>query len=351
MGPLTVFKEAIGSLAEAHSDKYEIIALVHRTCLFDISGATLVEYPRIKKSWFRRLRFEYLDCRRISKEIKPHLWFAMHDMTPCVSANIKVVYCHNPSPFYRFRIKDALLDWKFGLFTLFYRFLYRINIKSNDFVVVQQKWMRSEFLRRYGVRNVVVAHPSVEYLPISPPQDSQRLPYRPYRFFYPAYPRLFKNIEQVLGAARKLESSGFNQFEVWLTMNGTETPYAARVFREFSNLATVKWLGIMPRSEVMRRYGEADCLVFPSKLETWGMPITEFKATGKPILAADLPYSHETVGEYGQAAFFAIGDVSGLADMMGKAAAGDAVFGSVDDPLPGPPYARNWYELWDILLQ
>jgi len=31
-----------------------------------------------------------------------------------------------------------------------------------------------------------------------------------------------------------------------------------------------------------------------------GMPITEFKATGKPILAADLPYAHETIGEYGQ---------------------------------------------------
>jgi len=350
-GIFAIFCDALVSLSAAYSEAYDIIALVHKRNLFDISGITFIEYPEIKTSWFRRLRFEYHEAHGVSEDVEPYLWFSMHDMTPHVSARIRAVYCHNPCAFYSFRIKDALLDWKFGLFTLFYRSLYRINIKSNDFVVVQQKWMRTEFQSRYGIRTVVVAHPSVEHLPILPPQNSQRLPHRPYRFFYPAYPRLFKNIEQILGAARKLQSSGFNQFEVWLTTDGTETPYAARVFREFSDLATIKWLGIMPRSEVLRRYGEADCLVFPSKLETWGMPITEFKATGKPILAADLPYSHETVGEYGQAAFFTIDDVSGLADMMGKAAAGDTVFGSVDDPLPGPPYARSWHELWDILLQ
>ena len=201
MGPLTVFREAIASLALSYSDTYEIIALVHRTSLFDIPGVTLIEYPEIKASWFKRLRFEYLECRGISESIKPHLWFAMHDITPNVIAEIRAVYCHNPSAFYSFRLKEALLDWKFGLFTLLYRFLYRINIKSNDFVVVQQDWMRSKFKQRYGVRNVVVAHPSVHpgHRPaVYPAEDTQHRPNQPYRFFYPAYPRTFKNIEQIL---------------------------------------------------------------------------------------------------------------------------------------------------------
>ena len=100
----------------------------------------------------------------------------------------------------------------------------------------------------------------------------------------------------------------------------------------------------------MRLYTEADCLIFPSKLETWGMPITEFKSTGKPILAADLPYAQETVGEYGRAAFFNIKSDAELAEMMKQAAIGEPVFQpTVERPI-APPFSRNWEELWKILL-
>jgi glycosyltransferase involved in cell wall biosynthesis len=331
-------------------DAYNIVALVHKKSLFNVPNIKFIEYPEIKSSWLKRLRFEYYDCRRISEEIKPHLWFSMHDMTPNVRADIRAVYCHNPCPFYPFRMKEALLDWKFGLFTLLYRYLYGINIQSNDFVVVQQDWIRSVFQSRYRVRNIVVAHPSVEHLAVAMADDAQTSPNPRYRFFYPAYPRTFKNIEQILKAARILESRGFNQFEVWLTMDGTETRYASSIASEFSDLTTVKWLGLLPRDEVMRLYVKADCLIFPSKLETWGMPITEFKATGKPILAADLPYAHETIGEYGQVVFFRIGGDAQLAAMMKQAAMGEAVFRPTVERDIAPPFSRNWEELWKVLL-
>jgi glycosyltransferase involved in cell wall biosynthesis len=351
MGPLAVFKEAIASLAAEYSDSYDIIVLVHRKSLFDTPNVTFMEYPQIKSSWFKRLYFEYYECRSISEKIRPHLWLAMHDMTPNVKAEIRAVYCHNPSPFYPFHINEALLDWKFGLFTLLYRFLYGINIKSNDFVVVQQDWMRSEFRSRYGIHKVVVAHPSVEHLSILTSDDSQTHPISPYKFFYPTFPRTFKNIEQILNASRALERAGFNGFEVWLTMNGIEAPYASKLRQDYSDLSTVRWLGLLPRTEVLRLYAAADCLLFPSKLETWGMPITEFKATGKPILAADLPYAHETVGEYGRAAFFDIKSDAALAVMMRQAAIGEPVFCSrIERPIT-PPFSRNWEELWKILLE
>ena len=355
MGPLSVFKEAIASLAAEYADSHDIIALVHQKDLFDVPefnapGVSFLEFPAIKSSWLRRLRFEYWDCRRISEEWMPYLWFAMHDITPNVRAEVRAVYCHNPSPFYKFSFKEALLDWKFGLFTLFYRFLYGINIRANDFVVVQQDWIRSAFKSRYGVQRVVVAHPSVEHLAIrktAPVRDSTK----PYRFFYPAYPRTFKNIEQILGAARELERTGFDGFEVWLTMTGTETPYAAKMVREFGNLGSVRWLGVVSRSEVMRLYDEADCLLFSSKLETWGLPLTEFKSTGKPILAVDLPYAHETVGDYGQAAFFIAGGDADLAEKMKIALRGGELFHPVAAQFIDAPVSRDWQELWKILLE
>jgi len=153
-----------------------------------------------------------------------------------------------------------------------------------------------------------------------------------------------------LNAARELERSGFRKFEIWLTMNGTETPYAAKMMREYSDLTTVRWLGLLPRPEILRLYAEADCLLFPSKLETWGLPITEFKATGKPILAADLAYAHETVGEYGKAAFFDINSTAQLMGLMRQAASGKPVFYPVEEQSIAPPFSRSWKELWNIVL-
>jgi len=349
MGPLMVFQDAMETLVAERSALYDIIALVHKKSLFHVSGVTFLEYPKIKPSWFKRLRFEYYECRRISEEIKPYLWFAMDNITPSVHAEVRVVYCHNPSPFYPFRISEALLDWKFGLFTMLFRFLYGINIKLNHFVVVQQDWIRSEFRSRYGVPKIVVAHPSMHHLSVPKPSNPQD-PHPTYRFFYPAYPRTFKNIEQILNAARELERSGFRKFEIWLTMNGTETPYAAKMMREYSDLTTVRWLGLLPRPEILRLYAEADCLLFPSKLETWGLPITEFKATGKPILAADLAYAHETVGEYGKAAFFDINSTAQLMGLMRQAASGKPVFYPVEEQSIAPPFSRSWKELWNIVL-
>ena len=64
----------------------------------------------------------------------------------------------------------------------------------------------------------------------------------------------------------------------------------------------------MPRDRILLRYAKADCLLFPSKLETWGIPISEFQQTGKPMLVIDLPYAHETVGSYHAVSFFPPGD-------------------------------------------
>lgn len=80
------------------------------------------------------------------------------------------------------------------------------------------------------------------------------------------------------------------------------------------------------------------------------MPITEFKATGKPILAADLPYARETVADYEKAAFFAIGDDAMLASMMKQAVTGVAIFTpQIARPI-AEPFCHNWEELWTLLL-
>lgn len=346
-GPLSVYHDALGDLSHNFATRYDIVALVHRKGLFSpIQGVQFIEYPEIRSSWLKRIKFEYYDLYKISRELDAYLWLSLHDMTPRVHAKIKAVYCHNPAPFSRLKLSDFVHDWRYSAFVLFYRYLYRINIHRNHFVIVQQAWMRDRFRKMYGVKNVVVAHPKVE----APGKAFDRSPSTDgkFCFFYPAYPRVFKNVEVLLEAAKLLESEAI---EIWLTFSGDEGRYAKNLAKRSRHLENVKFLGRLTREQVFDRYEKTDCLVFPSRLETWGLPISEFKRTGKPMLLANLPYAHETVGMYSAASFFSPDDPNALAALMQKVSQGQLhPEGSVAADIAAP-FAAGWRELFDLLLQ
>ena len=60
-----------------------------------------MEFKDSKKSYLKRLYYEYIYFKKLSEKLKPYLWLSLHDMTPNVVADKKVVYCHNPMMFYK----------------------------------------------------------------------------------------------------------------------------------------------------------------------------------------------------------------------------------------------------------
>jgi glycosyltransferase involved in cell wall biosynthesis len=351
-GILSVLQDCVASACGAYGNEWEIIVLVNRKELVSSSVAKVLEFPLSKQSWSSRFKHEWLYFNRLSKRLDPDVWLSLHDMTPIVQARRRVVYCHNALPFYAFRIKDALMDWKLGLFCIFYGWLYSINIRSNDFVVVQQDWIRSEFQRRYNVRNVIVAHPeglNWDAGGKTAPFSETNSPY--FRFCYPTLPRLFKNVEVACEAARLLYESGRHDFELVLTMDGTENAYSRHIRKRFGYLPNILLVGRLNREDVFDLYRRSDCLIFPSKLETWGLPITEFKATKRPILVADLPYAQETIGNYDKVGYFPPNDAETLAELMVEVMEGKFIsIGRHAAKQISAPYASSWMELWKLIL-
>ena len=98
-----------------------------------------------------------------------------------------------------------------------------------------------------------------------------------------------------------------------------------------------------------RFYADIDCLLFPSKLETWGMPISEAKAAGLPIIAADMPYAREAVGNWPAARFVDANDPAALAAQLMAATRGETVFEPVTCDMPTDPFARDWASLLELL--
>jgi glycosyltransferase involved in cell wall biosynthesis len=351
MGTLSILKDCLTYMAAELSDHYEIVALVHKKSLFDIPGIRYYEFPRIKRSWLRRVYYEYFGFKSLSKELRAFLWFSLYDMSANVVARRRAVYCHNPAPFYPLKVGEVFVDPKFALFNWFYIYLYGINIKSNDFVIVQQQWLREEFKRRFGNLNIVVAQPAWDQktTPASTPNlnSSSR---KSTTFFYPSFPRMHKNMEVIGLAAEILIKRGISDFTVYLTMSGTENRYATKVVKRFGHLKQIKFLGLLSRQQVYEYYSKVDCLIFPSKLETWGLPITEFQQFNKPMLVADCKYAAETIGGYGKAAFFKPDDPLTLADQMERTVQGRLTFTERQPVDVASPFSRSWRELFSILL-
>ncbi len=347
-GALAVLKECLAYMSENLANDYEIIALVNNKSLFDYGNITYYEFPASKKSWVIRLYYEYFYFLKLSERLKPYLWFSLHDITPNVRAQIKAVYCHNPSPFYKLSFSEAVLDPKFALFNLFYKYLYRINLKKNTYIIVQQEWIKEKFKKSFGINNIIVAHPSVNY-----PIKTANIPIGgtdKKTFFYPAFPRIFKKFEAVCEASRMLVSRGIEDFSLYLTINGTENSYSRSLMRKFGHLRQVKFIGRLSREEVEEYYSRVDCLIFPSKLETWGMPITEFKRYSKPIILADLEYAHETLGSYDKAIFFNPDNPRQISEVMECLIKNKLVFTPVTAKKTNELLVRDWGQLFAALL-
>ena len=130
-----------------------------------------VEFVKIDSggNYLKRIYLEYFYFRKLSREIQPNVWFSLHDFSPSVEAEVRVVYCHNPAYFYKAGLRDFFYDPTFGLFSLFYHHFYGINIQKNTFVVVQQNWLREEFARLFKLdpRKIIVAHPNISISPVA----------------------------------------------------------------------------------------------------------------------------------------------------------------------------------------
>ena len=351
-GTLTILKNCLEYLSPlALTGKYRVVALVHKKELADYPGIEYVEMPWCVKSWFLRLWCEYMTMRGVSKKLSPvYLWLSLHDTTPNVKAERRAVYCHNPFPFYKWKWRELLLNYRIVCFAWFSKFIYETNIHKNRHIIVQQDWIRQEFIKSYGIKQdkIIIALPSSVVSEI----ESEAVDKGVFRFLFASFGDIHKNFETLCKAAHLLQGElGIGKFKVVLTIGAEDNKYTRWLYKKWGDVQSVEFAGFMDKDTLYQHYAMADCLIFPSRVETWGLPISEFSQTGKPMLLADLPYAHETSAGSKQVAFFNPEKPEELQVMMRRLIDGDSSFlKEVEKKNIKEPKAENWEELFKRLL-
>lgn len=315
-GVFTIISNCLEKLAKySQNNDLIVFALVHNVAIFNFEykeNIQFIEFPKSKKYWLNRLYYEYFYFKELSKKLKPDVWLSLHDVSPNVICDKQFVYCHNPNIFYKPNLKDWIFEYKVGVFSILYKYVYRINIAKNKAVFVQQHWIKKEFENLFDIKNVLVTKPEnvEEKQPIEVNLDPNKI-----HFFYPSFPRSFKNFELIAEAVKLLPDSIKNQIEVHLTLSENDNNYSKHIIKNYRFLP-LHYAGKMSRASVFGYYEKIDCLLFPSKLETWGLPISEAKGFKKPMLLANLPYAKETVGDYDKVSFFDVENPKELAQLI-----------------------------------
>jgi len=152
----------------------------------------------------------------------------------------------------------------------------------------------SEFTKRTIVDHYGVAPSRVVSIPLGFAKSDARsvkpteLVAGPY-LYYPAITHPYKNHALLLRTYAALRKSG--RLPEKLVLTGARTKAwkdLERLARELGVEADVVHLGYLPRSEVRRVYAGASAVLFPTRFEGFGLPVTEAFEFGKKVVTSRL---------------------------------------------------------------
>lgn len=343
-GLRTILKDCLHHFSLINkNNSYEIIAFVPEKLSYPkIEYITLT---KSKKSWFLRLYYEYIYFYFFSKNKNIDVWISLHDISPNVIAKHKITYFHNAIPFYKAQKLDWKYDFKIALFSKFYLYLYQINSKKLSYIIVQQQFIKKLFKEK-GFKNIMVAQPiSQSILEIS------KLNLNPNKlnFIYPSEPKVYKNHIVIAEALKLIPKEIQNKIEIYLTFLPETNKFSKYFHKKYGHLSSIKFIGWLPKKELYGYYQSVDALIFPSKLETWGLPISEIQNFQKPIVISNLDYANESLGNYDKVVFFNPENPQELALIFTKMVDSSLEFQEVN--CESYPDFKDWNSLISYILK
>ncbi|WP_347052927.1 glycosyltransferase [Flavobacterium olei] len=316
-GPLTIYNSALIEFSKL-SD-YNIIAIVNDSSFFYKSdNISFIEIPQYKKFILFKFYFEYIYYKKISKKINADVWISLNDFTPNVSVKKLFTYFHNASIFFNIKRSDLLFSRSVIFQKIYYTIFLRFNIFKNKKFIVQQNWIGKKISLKYNlpISQILIFKPfnfEDKLIDVVENVELKKETIDTFVLFYPTRAIGYKNIELICEALNVLYYKySIIDIELRITVLQDQNSYTKYLKKKYDKLKIV-WLGSISKEEVESNYKIANVLVYPSRLETWGLPLSEFSRYNKPIFAIDLEYVYETVGNYPYLVIFNPDDIMELA--------------------------------------
>lgn len=317
-GALAILKDFYQYVRE-YATEHEWIFLTGDDYLEKTEHISIQVMKEVKKSQKNRLMFDLVQGSSFIEKLKPDVVLSLQNTLtrgnirkPDGSLVPQVLYVHQPLGFqktkrFSFFKKE---EREYAVYQYLIGALIDASIKRASFVIVQTQWMKQAVISKTNINEVKIAN----ILPDIPDLSTFRNigEFESNQFFFPSGEILYKNHECILKAVKLLNEKKIHDFQVHFTLKGLLDVTKRTYDDPFHN---VIWSGRLSRQEVFSWYNRAT-LIFPSYIETFGVPLAEARQMGAIILASDCPFCHEVLDGYQNAYYFPPFQPDKLADLM-----------------------------------
>ncbi|CDH21000.1 Glycosyltransferase, group 1 family [Xenorhabdus bovienii str. kraussei Quebec] len=296
-GALTILKQFLKHANNNH----------HKYLCFVSPDVKLNKYDNIyyikvnTKSWIKRLYWDFYGIKTYLK--KNRICFDKVISLQNTTVNIdskQIIYLHQSIPFSDIKISiSSIGDIKLYLYSRFYKFFIFYFLKQDTIFIVQTYWMKNALSKYMDENNIFVIHPEID-IPLTKNESTNRKNVGSIKIIYPASVTSYKNHLIILKAINKLLTDGVDitNLKYQITFNKGEFLLFDKKAKEYKIENHIEYLGVLSYQAIFSKYLDASALIFPSYIETFGLPLVEAASLGRHIIAADLPYAHDVLSGY-----------------------------------------------------
>lgn len=245
------------------------------------------------KKKINRLKLDNFNGYRLVNQYNPDIVFSMQNTTIANLTVPQVLYLHQPIPFqkikkYSFFKKD---EFKYAIIQHILGANIKYGLNRADKVIVQTNWMKNAIIEQTKIvdNDILVIPPSISIKELS---ENESRPFKGNSFFYPTSLLPYKNISLIEEACNYIDSIEPNlDYKVDITVEA-----------KFKN-DHINSIGMVSRDEVYNKLSN-EVLIFPSYIETFGLPLAEGRYLNTIIFAANTPFSNEILEGYNNSFYF-----------------------------------------------
>ena len=330
-GAMTVLRDFYTYVC-GHDHENQWVFLLAERYFDETENVKIIPMPQVKKSGLNKLWFDFVSGRRFIGKLQPDVVVSLQNIITFGVEAPQVAYIQQSIPFQDVKKFSFLrrAERKLAVIQYIIGAIIKRSAKKSNLVMVQSNWMKDAVCKqcRIPAEKVLVSTPKAN-VSVAPGHAFEKT-----AFFYPTASAIYKNNDCLFRASRLLRERGV-EHEVCTTLVPEKSEPG------------ITCTGRQPYEEVLARY-HTSTLVFPSYIETIGLPLLEARRAGGIVLAADTLFAREMLNEYENAYFFDPFKPEALADLMERVASGQIVRKPVEQETA--PVHNGWRDVINAIV-
>lgn len=310
-GALSILKMYYEKAVLEANENQQYVFVVSTPSLEEKEFVKVIKYSWVKKSWLHRIYFDKFVAFKIFNENGGTEILSLQNIVVSKVSAYQELYMHQSLPFIEHRF-NIIAHPKLWIYQNIIGKIIKKSIKKANKIIVQTGWIKDAIIKQCKVSEdkIVIEPPMLDMGYVKQNEHNKSN-----EFFYPASSFFYKNHDVIVRALILLSKE--NRFpKVTFTLNENDNKLTKKIVKLKNKYQlNIELVGVLSKKKVFEMYSKS-VLLFPSYVETFGLPLLEAKLSDCDIICSNTLFSKEILCGYEKANFFEFNNADQLVSLM-----------------------------------